>query len=113
MAPRRRKSPYPFLDPNRRNELELLVFRSPNFGFRDASSLAAAGKNSMGQFYRQFSPEGMHKLKPQDIAQAEDYLERAFSDEVSVTAFLPMIEAEDINPTLDHPQNWDKLSNQA
>ena len=23
-----------------------------------------------------------------------------------------MIEAEDINPTFKHPQNWDKLSNQ-
>ena len=47
-------SPYPFLDPKRRNELELWVFRSPNFGFRDASSIAASGKNSMGQFYRHF-----------------------------------------------------------
>ena len=52
------------------------------------------------------------KLKPQDIEQAEDYLERAFRDDVSVTVFLPMIEAEDINPTFEHPQNWDKLSNQ-
>ena len=41
-------SSYPFLDPNKRNELELWVFRSPNFGFRDASSLAATGKNSVG-----------------------------------------------------------------
>ena len=43
---------YPFLDPNRRNELELWVFRRPNFGFRDALSLAAAGKNKIGQFYK-------------------------------------------------------------
>ena len=41
-------SPYPFLDPTRRNKLELWVFRSPNFGFNDASRLAAAEKNSMG-----------------------------------------------------------------
>ena len=54
----------------------------------------------------------MHKLKPQHIAQAEDYLQRAFSDDVSVTAFLPMIEAEDNNPTFDHPQNWNELSDQ-
>ena len=80
-------SPYPLLDPNRRNELELWVFRNPNFRFRDASSLAAARKNSMGQFYRQFFPEGIHKLKPQDMEQAEYYLERAFSDDVSVTVF--------------------------
>ena len=57
----------------------------------------------MGQFYRNFFPEGMHKLKPQHITQAEDYLQRAFSDDVSITAFLPMIEAEDNNPTFDHP----------
>ena len=43
------ESPYPFLDPKRGNELELWVFRSPNFGFKDASSLAAAGKNSKGE----------------------------------------------------------------
>ena len=54
----------------------------------------------------------MHKLKPQHIAQAEDYLQRAFSDDVSVTAFLPMIEAEDNTPTFDHPQNWNELSDQ-
>ena len=37
-------SPYPFLDPTRRNKLELWVFRSQNIGFKEASSLAAAGK---------------------------------------------------------------------
>ena len=37
-------SPYPFLDPTRRNKLELSMFRSLNFGFKDVSSLAAAGK---------------------------------------------------------------------
>ena len=41
----------------------------------------------------------MHKLKPSDVRQAEDYLERAFSDDVSVTAFLSIIEEEDVNPT--------------
>ena len=66
----------------------------------------------MGQFYRQYFPEGIHKLRPQDIEQAEDYLERAFSDDVSVTVFLPMIEAEDTNPTFEHPQNRNSLSNQ-
>ena len=103
-------SPYPFLDLTRRNKLELWVFRSPNFGFKDASSLAAAGKNSMGNFYRNHFPEGIHKLKPSDIRQAEDYLERAFSDDVSVTVFLPMIEEEDVNPMFEHPQNWNQLN---
>ena len=47
-------SRYPFLDPTRSNKLELWVFRSPNFGFRDASSLAAAGKNMMSKFYKDY-----------------------------------------------------------
>ena len=100
------ESPYPFLDPKRRNTLELWVFRSPNFGFKDASSLAAAGKNSMGEFYRSYFPEGRHKLKPQDIKQAEDFLERAFSGDVSITVFLPMVEEEESIPTFKHPPNW-------
>ena len=87
-----------------------MVFRSPNFGFKDASSLAAAGKNSMGKFYRNHFPEGRHKLKPSDIRQAEDYLERAFSDDVSITAFLPMIEEEDLSATFEHPENWNQLN---
>ena len=48
----------------------------------------------------------MHKLKPSDIRQAEDYLERAFSDDVSVTVFLPMVEKEEVNPTFVNPPNW-------
>ena len=44
------ESPYTFLNPRRNNKLELWVLRSPNFGFKDASSLAAAEKNSMGEF---------------------------------------------------------------
>ena len=99
-------SPYPFLDPTRRNKLELWVFRSPNFGFKDASSLAAAGKNSKGSFYSSHFPESMHKLKPSDVRQAEDYLERAFSDDVSITVFLPVVEEEEVNPTFEHPPNW-------
>ena len=85
-------SPYPFLNPAKWNKLGLRVFRCSNFGFKDTSSLAAVGKNSMGNFYRSHFPESRHKLKPSDIRQAEDYLDRAFSDDVSITAFLPMIE---------------------
>ena len=54
----------------------------------------------------------MHKLKPQHIAQAEDFLQRAFSDDVSVNAFLPMVEAEDDTPTFNHLHNWNELSDQ-
>ena len=104
--------PYPFLDPKRRNKLELWVFRSKNFIFKDSSSLAAAGKNSMGDFYRSYFPKGKHKLKPPDIKQAEDYLERAYSDDVSVTVFLPMVEEEESNPTFEHPPNRSQLNSQ-
>ena len=41
--------------------------------------------------------------------QAEDYLERAFSDHISATIFLPMVEAEDNYPTFEHPTNWNTL----
>ena len=40
----------------------------------------------------------------------EDYLERAFSDDLSVIAFLPMIEEEDVNATFEHPENWNQLN---
>ena len=60
----------------------------------------------MGSCYSTYFPEGMHKLKPPDVKQAEDYLERAFSDDVSVTVFLPMVEEEEFNPTFKHPPNW-------
>ena len=103
-------SPFPFLDPTKRDKLELWVFRSPNFRFKDTSSLAAAGKNSMGTFYSSHFPEGMHKLKQSDIKQAEEYLERAFSDDVSVTVFLPMIEEEETNHTSEHLPIWIKLT---
>ena len=66
----------------------------------------------MGEFYRSYFPEGRHKLNPQDIKQAEDYLERAFSDDVSVTVFLSMVEEEESVPTFEHPPNWSQLSSQ-
>ena len=97
-------SPYPLLDPTRRNKLELWVFKSPNFWFKDASSLAAAGKNSMGTFYSNHFPNGMHKLQA-DIKQAEGYLKRASSDYVSMNTFLPMVEEEDTKHTFEHPPN--------
>ena len=54
----------------------------------------------------------MHKLKPLDIRQAEDYLKRAFSDDVSVTVFLPMIEDEETNQTFEHRPDWNQLNTQ-
>ena len=55
-------------------------------------------KNSMGEFYRQFFPE--------------DCLERSFSNDVSVTVFLPMIEEEELKLTFEHPPNLNKLRSQ-
>ena len=64
----------------------------------------------METFYSTHLSEGMHKLKQSDVKQAEDYLKRAFSDDVSVTAFLPMIEEEDLSATFEHQENWDQLN---
>ena len=64
----------------------------------------------MRSFYRNHFPESVHKLKPSDIRQAEDNLERDFSDDVSVTSFLPMIKEEDVNLTFEHPSNWNQLN---
>lgn len=102
-------SKFPFLDPKSPNQLELWVFRSPNFGFKDASSLAAAGKNMMCQFYQEHFPEGPHKLSPEDLKKVAEILEKAFSDDVLNPVFLPMIEEEDKNPTFPHQNNWDDL----
>ena len=54
----------------------------------------------------------MHKLQQADVKQAEDYLERAFSDDVSVNVFLPMVKEEDTNHTFEHPPNWNQLTTQ-
>merc|ERR1712240_26070 len=103
-------SKFPFLDPKSPNKLELWVFRSPNFGFKDASSLAAAGKNMMCKFYQEHFPEGPHKLSPEDLKKVAEILEKAFSDDVLNPVFLPMIEEEDKNPTFPHPDNWNDLT---
>merc|ERR1711955_38490 len=103
-------SKFPFLDPKNPNKLELWVFRSPNFGFKDVSSLAAAGKNMMCHFYQEYFPEGPHKLSPEDLKKVAEILEKAYSDDVVNPIFLPMIEEEDRKPTFQHPDNWDKLT---
>ena len=59
----------------------------------------------MGKFYKQFFSEGIHKLKPRYIDQAEDYLERAFSDDVSATVILPMMRQKAVTQPLSIHQN--------
>ena len=66
----------------------------------------------MGTFYSKHFPNGMHKLQQADVKQAEDYLNRAFSDDVSINVFLPMVEEEDTKHTFEHPPNWNKLTTQ-
>ena len=66
----------------------------------------------MGDFYRSYFPEGKHKLKPPNVKQAEDYLKRAFSDNISITVFPPMAEEEENNPTFEHPPNKSHLNSQ-
>ena len=38
-----------------------------------------------------------------NLRQAEDYLTRG------IIAFLPRIEKEEMNPTFEHPENWNQL----
>ena len=54
----------------------------------------------------------MHKLKQLDIKQVQDYLERAFSNDISVTVFLPKVEEGDTNHTFELPPNWNQLCTQ-
>merc|ERR1712112_529606 len=103
-------SKFPFLDPKSPNKLELWVFRSPNFGFKDASSLAAAGKNKMCDFYQEHFPEEPHKLSHEDLDKVAEILEKAFSDDVLNPIFLPMIDEENKKPTFPHPDNWNDLT---
>merc|ERR1712112_141768 len=103
-------SRYPFLDPTKANKLELWVFGSPNFGLKDASSLAEAGKNMMCHFYNQYFPEGIHKISPEELKKVAETLEKAYSDDVLNPIVLTMIEEEDRNPTFKHPDNWSTLT---
>ena len=64
----------------------------------------------MGKFYQEHFPEGFHKLKPEEIKQVQETLRKAFSDDVLNAVFLPMIEAEEENPTFTHPDNWQDLT---
>ena len=58
----------------------------------------------MRKFYKQFFPEGIHKQSPKEVAKAEDFLQGAFSDDVSVNTVFPIVEEEEKAPTCDHPK---------
>merc|ERR1712208_124028 len=49
-------------------------------------------------------------ISPEDLKKVAEILEKAFSDDVLNTVFLPMIEEEDKNPTFPHPENWNELT---
>ena len=70
------------------NKLELRVFKSPNFGFKDTSQLAAAGKNMMCDFHQEYFSEGPHKLCPEKLDQVTEILERAVTDDVLILSSL-------------------------
>ena len=76
------------------------------------SKFQIQGKNSIGSFYSRHFPEGMYKLKQSDIKQAEDYLEKTFSNDVSVTVFLSIIKEKETNHTFEHLSNWNQLTTQ-
>ena len=71
------------------NKLELQVFKSPNFGFKDTSSLAAASRNKMWNLHQEDFSEGPHKLYPKEKDQVTEILEKAITDDVLILSFSP------------------------
>ena len=71
------------------NKRELRVFKSPNFGFKDTSSFAAAGKNKMCDFHQECFSEEPHKLSPEEQDQVTEILEKAVADDVLILSFSP------------------------
>ena len=73
------------------NKRELRVFKSPNFGFKDTSSFAAAGKNKMCDFHQECFSEEPHKLSPEEQDQVTEILEKAVADDVLILSFSPWL----------------------
>ena len=71
------------------NKLELQVFKSPNFGFKDTSSLAVASRNKMWDLHQEDFSEGTHKLYPEERDQVTEILEKAVTDDVLILSFSP------------------------
>ena len=71
------------------NKLELQVFKSPNFGFKDTSSLAVASRNKMQDLHQEGFSEGTHKLYPKERDQMTEILEKAVTDDVLILSFSP------------------------
>ena len=100
----------PFLGPNSQSPLQLWNFRSPKFGFKIASSLAADGNNMMYHFYHQYLPEGMHNISPEGLKIVTKTLGKAYSDDVPSPIILTRIKEEQRNSTPKHPDNWTTLT---
>ena len=71
------------------NKLELQVFKSPKFGFKDTSSLAVASRNKMQDLHQEGFSEGTHKLYPEERDQMTEILEKAVTDDVLILSFSP------------------------
>ena len=71
------------------NKLKLQVFKSPNFGFKDTSSLAVASKNKMWDLHQEDFSEETHKLYPEERDQVTEILEKAVTDDMLILSFSP------------------------
>ena len=52
----------------------------------------------------------MHKLTEWDILFCEQLLRDLYSDNVLLPIFLNTLHEEELNPSFDHPSNWNELS---
>ena len=69
------------------NKLKLQVFKSPNFGFKDTSSLAVASRNKMWDLHQEDFSEETHKLYLEERDQVTEILEKAVTDDMLILCF--------------------------
>ena len=70
------------------NKLKLQGFKSPNFGFKDTSSLAVTSKYKMWSLHQKDFLEETYKLYPEERDQVTEILKKAVIDDMLILSFL-------------------------
>ena len=70
------------------NKLKLQVFKSPNFGFKDTSSLAVASKYKMWSLHQKDFLEETYKLYPEERDQVTEIPKKAVIDDILILSSL-------------------------
>ena len=70
------------------NKLKLQVFKSPNFGFKDTSSLAVTSKYKMWNLYQKDFLEETYKLYPEKRDQVTEIPKKAVIDDILILSSL-------------------------